>query len=174
MQVRLQGTGKFTTMSQTPILNSSKHKLKKKAAMDTPTDNQHPPFTVTPKGSYLFIQFYERLSADVMAAETDAVAEMSKKTGIKATITDIRDVTYQDITLGMQIKGMSLIWKVRHIRMAFLVRSGELQKLVRSTFHQLHLDHRCGVFDDEASAANWIQQEEQVDKDRETEEQSKS
>jgi hypothetical protein len=135
--------------------------------MDTSADNQDP-FTITPKGSYLFIQFHQKLSTEVMTAETDAIAEMTKNTGINATI-DIRDVTYQDITLGMQIKGMALIWKIRHVRMAFLVRSGELQKLVRSTFNQLHLDHRCGVFDDEASAANWIQQEDQVDKDRDAE-----
>jgi hypothetical protein len=118
-------------------------------------------FKVSAQGDYILLETWGKLELEDLSAPADAALAMAEKTHIDKLLDDIRGVDATPVSVPLQAKGVSVLWKLRKFRKVAIVFSGkEIGWLFLSTLQAMHLnlDTKFKGFDNEAEAMIWLKE----------------
>ncbi len=118
-------------------------------------------FKVSVQGDYILLETWGELEIEDLPAPADAALALSEETHIDKLLDDIRGVDQAPVSVPVQAKGVSVLWKLRKFRKVAIVFSGkEIGWLFLSTLQAMHLnlDSKFKGFDNEAEAINWLKE----------------
>lgn len=111
----------------------------------------------TKEANYVKQELWGKLELEGLREASKEAIQLIETHKADALLCDIRNITYDETSIKMQIEGMSLLWKMRHLRrIAFLVSTHGLSQSLETTFEQLHLGSKYHAFRDEAEAIAWL------------------
>lgn len=118
-------------------------------------------YKVSVQGDYVLLETWGELEMDDLAAPADAALALSAEKNIDKLLDDIRGVDQTPVSVPIQAKGVSVLWKLRKFRKVAIVFSGkEIGWLFLSTLQAMHLnvDAKFKGFDNEAEAIVWLKE----------------
>ena len=119
-------------------------------------------FSAEVQNDFIHLKTWGRLELDNLDAPVNAAITLAQDKSIDKLLDDIREVDTSDVSLHVQAKGMSVLWKLRTFRKVAIVFKGrEIGMLLFSSLEalHLHLDSRFKGFDNEAEAIKWLEED---------------
>lgn len=114
-------------------------------------------YEVSLKGGYIYLKLKGDMTEEVLNQSTAAVLDLAKEQNIPYLLDDIREVSRNSVSPGVQARAIANLWKLRSFKKIALVFSDqEIGRLALSTLQLIHLPLKCRVFDDEAAAIAWL------------------
>jgi hypothetical protein len=116
-------------------------------------------FTVANKGTYIHLKTWGKLDLDDLDAPVNSAIALAKEHRVERILDDIRDIDSSNVSLYIQTKAASIMWKLRKFKKVAIVFKGrEVGFLFFSMLQNLHLNANFKGFEDEAAAIAWIKE----------------
>ena len=119
-------------------------------------------YQVSVQNDYILLETWGELKLEDLEEPASAALELAEKSHIDKLLDDIRGVDNSHVSVQIQAKGVSILWKLRKFRKVAIVFSGkEIGWLFLSTIQAMHLniDSKFKGFDNEAEAIQWLKEE---------------
>jgi hypothetical protein len=126
--------------------------------MGTTSDAQQ--FSVEVRDDYIHLRTWGGLDEHQLDAPANAALELAARAHVEKLLDDIRDIDTTGVSIPIQAKAMSILWKLRVFkRVAIVLNGSRIENLFLSTIQGigLHLEDKFRAFNDEADAIAWLE-----------------
>lgn len=116
-------------------------------------------FSIKEANGYVHLKTWGELKTEDLNEPVDSAIALAQEKKITKLLDDIREVDSSRVSIPVQAKGLSMLWKLQHFKkVAIILNSEELSWMLTSSLDAMHIEFssRIKAFKDEPSAIAWL------------------